>query len=509
MQMQSASTSKTKYASLLEYMNAGSAFPSGSDETTSHNVKPVLQAKVDFNDWDERLASAVTHQPGGTAGVGRAQSNFSNYSNFQPTQLPGSMMTQMDNRSNTMSMSTSDFRPLSPTRSTADETNTLASQRVLDDSLAPERDCLVTRESLTDNLLTTSDESMNPMNAFTNDEQLSLPDRIFSLPDITITNNDVVKMVSLISKLNSDGSHHGSQTSPLNAYATTSACQGKVDANVKRVRKKPTFAMKLYKILSMKECNSAIRWMPNGAAFCVLNSKELVDNVLPQYFKKAKYTSFNRKLNRWGFRHLSLPAFESEFEQDVPIYTHPKFQRDNYSAVCEMNGGHQHRNSDHKDLASSTLAFSSHSAGVDSVLPSLVNSSDNGMPILDNVTPAQHQNAELQLKNTNLLLSKLIERQQQYIYQQLLAPAVPQDLQQALQDQAQAPASTILPEQGIPPRQVSEILPEQVPLPRHVRTSQPEQRPWGTLPEQVLAPRQVSETLAPSQVLAPRQQEFS
>ena len=291
--MQGASTSDAKYASLLEYMDAGAAFPSGSAETTSNNVKPVLQVKVDSNDWDdETLASAVTHQPDGTAGVGRAQSNLNNYSNFQPTQLSGSMITQMDNYNNTMSTSASEFRQLSSTRSTADETNTLASQRVLNDSLASERDYLITRESLTDNVLTTSDGNMNPLNAFTNDEQLSLPDRIFSLLDITITNNDIVKMVSLISKLNSDGSHHGSQTSPLSAYAATSACEEKNDANVKRVRKKPTFAMKLYKILSMKERNSAIRWMPNGAAFCVVNSKELVDNVSPQYFKKAKYTSF-------------------------------------------------------------------------------------------------------------------------------------------------------------------------------------------------------------------------
>lgn len=214
-------------------------------------------------------------------------------------------------------------------------------------------------------------------------------------------------------------------------------------------------------------------------------------------------------MNRWGFRHLSLNAFECDFEQDVLIYTHPKFQRDNYSTVCEMNGGHHHRNSDHKDLTGSTLAFSSHSAGVDSVFPSLINSSDNGMPILDNVTPAQHQNTELQLKNTNFLLSKLIERQQPYNYQQLLASAAPQNLQQALQDQAQGPASTILPEQGLPSRQVSKILPEQVLLPRHVRMSQLEQRQWGTLPENILAPRRVSETLASSQVLAPRQQELS
>jgi len=55
---------------------------------------------------------------------------------------------------------------------------------------------------------------------------------------------------------------------------------------------KQTFAQKLMHILSMKECQSAMRWMPNGCAFCIVDSKELVEKVLPRYFKEAKYTSF-------------------------------------------------------------------------------------------------------------------------------------------------------------------------------------------------------------------------
>lgn len=55
---------------------------------------------------------------------------------------------------------------------------------------------------------------------------------------------------------------------------------------------KQTFAQKLMNILSVKECQSAIRWMPNGCAFCIVDSNELVEKVLPKYFKEAKYTSF-------------------------------------------------------------------------------------------------------------------------------------------------------------------------------------------------------------------------
>lgn len=55
---------------------------------------------------------------------------------------------------------------------------------------------------------------------------------------------------------------------------------------------KQTFAQKLMHILSIKECQNAIRWMPDGTSFCIVDSKELVDKVLPAYFKEAKYTSF-------------------------------------------------------------------------------------------------------------------------------------------------------------------------------------------------------------------------
>jgi hypothetical protein len=55
---------------------------------------------------------------------------------------------------------------------------------------------------------------------------------------------------------------------------------------------KETFAMKLMNILSLKECQSSIRWMPNGRAFCIIDPKLLVEKVLPVYIKEAKYTSF-------------------------------------------------------------------------------------------------------------------------------------------------------------------------------------------------------------------------
>jgi hypothetical protein len=60
-----------------------------------------------------------------------------------------------------------------------------------------------------------------------------------------------------------------------------------------RIQSKKKFVLKLMQILSAKECQNAIRWMPTGNAFCILDVKELVEVVLPKYgFKETKYTSF-------------------------------------------------------------------------------------------------------------------------------------------------------------------------------------------------------------------------
>lgn len=48
----------------------------------------------------------------------------------------------------------------------------------------------------------------------------------------------------------------------------------------------------LQTVLSKKECESVISWMPAGNAFCVFDPNELVEKVLSKYFKETKYSSF-------------------------------------------------------------------------------------------------------------------------------------------------------------------------------------------------------------------------
>ncbi|KAL3794741.1 hypothetical protein HJC23_012751 [Cyclotella cryptica] len=106
---------------------------------------------------------------------------------------------------------------------------------------------------------------------------------------------------------------------------------------------KQNFALKLMQILSVPECQSAIQWMPAGDAFCVMNAKELVEKVLPKYFKETKYTSFTRKLNRWGFKNCS-PLSSSKGQLEA-IYCHELFLRDR-PELCEYMKAGQGRKRD-------------------------------------------------------------------------------------------------------------------------------------------------------------------
>jgi hypothetical protein len=60
--------------------------------------------------------------------------------------------------------------------------------------------------------------------------------------------------------------------------------------------------------------------MPDGKSFMILRPKAFVAEVLPKHFKQAKYSSFTRKLHRWGFqRHLRGEA--------AGAFHHRDFQR--------------------------------------------------------------------------------------------------------------------------------------------------------------------------------------
>jgi HSF-type DNA-binding len=80
------------------------------------------------------------------------------------------------------------------------------------------------------------------------------------------------------------------------------------------------FERQLMKVLSQSEYSDIISWLPDGKSFNILKPKAFVAEILPDHFKQAKYSSFTRKLHRWGFqRHLR--------GEEAGAFYHNLFQR--------------------------------------------------------------------------------------------------------------------------------------------------------------------------------------
>jgi hypothetical protein len=83
------------------------------------------------------------------------------------------------------------------------------------------------------------------------------------------------------------------------------------------------------KVLSDERNADVIAWTSSGTAFRIENSKKFVSDILPRHFKNAKFSSFTRKLHRWGFmRHYR--------GEDAGAFYHPDFIKDRLDLVEKM-----------------------------------------------------------------------------------------------------------------------------------------------------------------------------
>eukprot|EP00567_Pseudictyota_dubia_P018574 CAMPEP_0197434278 /NCGR_PEP_ID=MMETSP1175-20131217/2027_1 /TAXON_ID=1003142 /ORGANISM="Triceratium dubium, Strain CCMP147" /LENGTH=550 /DNA_ID=CAMNT_0042962935 /DNA_START=230 /DNA_END=1882 /DNA_ORIENTATION=+ len=91
-----------------------------------------------------------------------------------------------------------------------------------------------------------------------------------------------------------------------------------------------TFPQKLMEILSSTDHTDIISWLPHGRGFVILQKRRFASEVLPRYFRQSKYTSFTRKLNRWGFRRVTRGP-------EAGAYYHELFQRDHPGLCLRMS----------------------------------------------------------------------------------------------------------------------------------------------------------------------------
>eukprot|EP00592_Proboscia_alata_P002578 CAMPEP_0194377868 /NCGR_PEP_ID=MMETSP0174-20130528/32751_1 /TAXON_ID=216777 /ORGANISM="Proboscia alata, Strain PI-D3" /LENGTH=606 /DNA_ID=CAMNT_0039159501 /DNA_START=104 /DNA_END=1924 /DNA_ORIENTATION=+ len=90
------------------------------------------------------------------------------------------------------------------------------------------------------------------------------------------------------------------------------------------------FPQVLMEILDNPAYNSIIAWLPHGEGFIIHNKKKFASDIIPVYFRKSHFTSFTRKLNRWGYcRACKGP--------EAGAYYHKSFKRGNSQLCSQMH----------------------------------------------------------------------------------------------------------------------------------------------------------------------------
>lgn len=82
----------------------------------------------------------------------------------------------------------------------------------------------------------------------------------------------------------------------------------------------PNFPAKMHAILGRSDFRDVVAWLPHGRSWRVLKPREFEIKVIPLFFEHAKFSSFVRQANGWGFRRITQG-------KDRNSYYHEQFIR--------------------------------------------------------------------------------------------------------------------------------------------------------------------------------------
>jgi hypothetical protein len=75
-----------------------------------------------------------------------------------------------------------------------------------------------------------------------------------------------------------------------------------------------------------------VAWLHDGKSFVIRDADAFTRQVIPQFFKATKFSSFTRKLYRWGFRQVNRGIGPD----DPIIFGNEYFQRDHADMMVKM-----------------------------------------------------------------------------------------------------------------------------------------------------------------------------
>jgi len=81
----------------------------------------------------------------------------------------------------------------------------------------------------------------------------------------------------------------------------------------------------------------SIEWTADGRTFVISHVKHFTSTWLPMFFGQLKFSSFIRKLYRWGFKKITICLSEKEGQHGkVLCFGNENFQRDNSTLLTNM-----------------------------------------------------------------------------------------------------------------------------------------------------------------------------
>lgn len=105
------------------------------------------------------------------------------------------------------------------------------------------------------------------------------------------------------------------------------AVEARSNSDKKTMKKFPELLMEM---ISDEKNSSAIVWYPNGQHFEVISKEIFLSDVLPRYMKATKWSSFTRKLSRWGFERIKKGRYTNSF-------FHKMFRKDDIILCRKIN----------------------------------------------------------------------------------------------------------------------------------------------------------------------------
>jgi len=102
------------------------------------------------------------------------------------------------------------------------------------------------------------------------------------------------------------------------------------DCSSKSSKKLDPFPVILHRILSDARFQDIITWRPHGCSWKLINKRRFINEVIPKYFNHAKFKSFLRQVNGWGFIRITKGT-------DKGSYYHKLFLRGKSQLAQKIN----------------------------------------------------------------------------------------------------------------------------------------------------------------------------